>query len=268
MVLKLKNPLSFFDLETTGINIVSDRIVEISILKMMVNGEVIKKTQRINPTVPIPLESSLIHGIYDEDIKDAPTFKSMAKEFARFLEGSDLAGFNILKFDIPVLVEEFLRADVDFDTSKRKVVDVQKIFHMMEKRNLSSAYKFYCQKVLENAHSAEADTIATMEILEAQVQKYEGMDVTDMKGNKLGIIENNIDTLHQLTNKNMVDLAGRMVYDSNGNELFNFGKHRNKKVIEVFRKEPSYYDWMMKGDFPLETKRRLTEIKLRGFNLK
>lgn len=268
MVLKLKNPLSFFDLETTGINIVSDRIVEISILKMMVNGEVIKKTQRINPTIPIPLESSLIHGIYDEDIKDAPTFKSMAKEFAKFLEGSDLAGFNILKFDIPVLVEEFLRADVDFDTSKRKVVDVQKIFHMMEKRNLSSAYKFYCQKVLENAHSAEADTIATMEILEAQVQKYEGMDVSDMKGNKVGVIENNIDTLHQLTNKNMVDLAGRMVYDSTGSEVFNFGKHRNKKVIEVFRKEPSYYDWMMKGDFPLETKRRLTEIKLRGFNLK
>ena len=268
MILKLKNPLSFFDLETTGINIVTDRIVEISIVKMMINGEVIKKTQRINPTIPIPTESSLIHGIYDEDIKDAPTFKSMAKEFAKFLEGSDLAGFNILKFDIPVLVEEFLRADVDFDTSKRKVVDVQKIFHMMEKRNLSSAYKFYCQKNLENAHSAEADTIATMEILEAQVQKYEGMDVTDMKGNKVGIIENDIDTLHRLTNKNMVDLAGRMVYNNEGEEVFNFGKHRNKKVIEVFRNEPSYYDWMMKGDFPLETKRRLTEIKLRGFNSK
>ena len=268
MILKLKNPLSFFDLETTGINIVTDRIVEISIVKMMVNGEIIKKTQRINPTIPIPAESSMIHGIYDEDIKDAPTFKSMAKEFAKFLEGSDLAGFNVLKFDIPVLVEEFLRADVDFDTGKRKIVDVQKIFHMMEKRNLSSAYKFYCRKTLENAHSAEADTIATMEILEAQVQKYDGMDVTDMKGNKVGIIENNIDTLHQLTNKNMVYLAGRMVYDNNGDEIFNFGKHRNKKVIEVFRNEPSYYDWMMKGDFPLETKRRLTEIKLRGFNSK
>lgn len=268
MVLQLKNPLSFFDLETTGINIVTDRIVEISIVKMMVNGEIIKKTQRINPTIPIPLESSLIHGIYDDDIKDAPTFKSMAKEFAKFLEGSDLAGFNVLKFDIPVLVEEFLRADVDFDTSKRKVVDVQKIFHMMEKRNLSSAYKFYCKKNLENAHSAEADTIATMEILEAQVQKYDGMDVTDMKGNKVGVIENNIDTLHSLTNKNMVDLAGRMVYNHNQEEVFNFGKHRNKKVTEVFSKEPSYYDWMMKGDFPLETKRRLTEIKLRGFNSK
>ena len=268
MILKLKNPLAFFDLETTGINIVTDRIVEISIVKMMVNGEIIKKTQRINPTIPIPMESSLIHGIYDDDVKDAPTFKSMAKEFARFLEGSDLSGFNVLKFDIPVLVEEFLRADVDFDTSKRKIVDVQKIFHMMEKRNLSSAYKFYCQKDLENAHSAEADTIATMEILEAQVQKYKGMDVTDMKGNKVGVIENNIDTLHGLTNKNMVDLAGRMVYNSSGDEVFNFGKHRNKKVVEVFRNEPSYYDWMMKGDFPLETKRRLTEIKLRGFNLK
>ncbi|MDN5214247.1 3'-5' exonuclease [Fulvivirgaceae bacterium BMA12] len=268
MILKLKNPLSFFDLETTGINIVADRIVEISIVKVMVNGEVIKKTQRINPTIPIPTESSLIHGIYDEDIKDAPTFKSMAKEFAKFLEGSDLAGFNVLKFDIPVLVEEFLRADIDFDTSNRKVVDVQRIFHMMEKRNLSSAYKFYCDKNLENAHSAEADTIATMEILEAQVQKYDGMDVTDMKGNKLGIIENNIDTLHLLTNKNMVDLAGRMVFNSDGEEVFNFGKHRNKKVSEIFQKEPSYYDWMMKGDFPLETKKRLTEIKLRGFNSK
>ena len=268
MILKLKNPLSFFDLETTGINIVSDRIVEISIVKMMVNGEIIKKTQRINPTIPIPIESSLIHGIYDEDIKDAPTFKSMAKEFVRFLEGSDLAGFNVLKFDIPVLVEEFLRADMDFDTSNRKVVDVQRIFHMMEKRNLSSAYKFYCHKNLENAHSAEADTIATMEILEAQVQKYDGMDVTDMKGNKLGIIENDVDTLHLLTNKNMVDLAGRMVYNNDGDEVFNFGKHRNKKVTEIFQREPSYYDWMMKGDFPLETKKRLTEIKLRGFNLK
>ncbi len=268
MILKLKNPLSFFDLETTGINIVTDRIVEISIVKVMVNGEVIKKTQRINPTIPIPTESSLIHGIYDEDVKDAPTFKSMAKEFAKFLEGSDLAGFNVLKFDIPVLVEEFLRADIDFDTSNRKVVDVQRIFHMMEKRNLSSAYKFYCHKNLENAHSAEADTIATMEILEAQVQKYDGMDVTDMKGNKLGIIENDIDTLHLLTNKNMVDLAGRMVFNSDGEEVFNFGKHRNKKVSEIFQKEPSYYDWMMKGDFPLETKRRLTEIKLRGFNSK
>ena len=266
MMLNLKKPLAFFDLETTGINIVNDRIVEISIAKMMPNGEVIKKTQRINPTIPIPIESSLIHGIYDEDIKDAPTFKAMAKEYAKFLEGCDLSGFNVLKFDIPVLVEEFLRAEVDFDISHRKVVDVQKIFHLMEKRNLSAAYEFYCGKVLQDAHSAEADTLATLEILEAQVKKYEGMEVTDMKGNQIGYIVNDVDKLHQLTNNRLVDLAGRIIYNEAGEEVFNFGKHRNKKVADIFAKEPSYYDWMMKGDFPLDTKRRLTEIKLRGFN--
>ncbi len=268
MSLKLRNPLSFFDLETTGINVVKDRIVEISIVKLLVNGEVVKKTMRVNPTIPIPLESSLIHGIYDEDIKDAPTFKTIAKEIAKFLEGSDLSGFNVLKFDIPVLVEEFLRAEVDFDLSHRKVVDVQRIFHMMEKRNLTAAYKFYCNKDLVDAHSAEADTLATMDILQAQVKLYEGMDVTDMKGNKIGVIENNVDILHQLTNKNLVDLAGRMVFNNEGKEVFNFGKHKNKEVAKIFSAEPSYYDWMMKGDFPLDTKRKLTEIKLRSFNLK
>lgn len=268
MSLKLKNPLSFFDLETTGINVVKDRIVEISIVKLMVNGEIIKKTLRVNPTIPIPLESSLIHGIYDEDIKDAPTFKSIAKEVAKFMEGSDLSGYNVLKFDIPVLVEEFLRAEIDFDLSHRKVVDVQRIFHMMEKRNLTAAYKFYCHKELMNAHSAEADTIATMEVLESQVSMYDGMDVTDMKGNKIGVIENDIDTLHQLTNNNLVDLAGRMVFNNQGKEVFNFGKHKNKEVSKIFDVEPSYYDWMMKGDFALDTKRKLTVIKLRNFNQK
>ena len=169
MQLNLKNPLTVFDLETTGTNIVNDRIVEISVVKLMPNGEEIVKTHKINPTIPIPVESSLIHGIYDEDVKDAPTFKNIAKSLAKFLEGSDLAGFNVLKFDIPVLVEEFLRASVDFDVSKRKVVDAQKIFHMMEKRTLSAAYKFYCGKPLEDAHSAQADTLATAEVLKAQV---------------------------------------------------------------------------------------------------
>ncbi len=268
MSLKLRNPLAFFDLETTGINVVKDRIVEISIVKLLVNGEIVKKTLRVNPTIPIPLESSLIHGIYDDDIKDAPTFKAIAKDISKFLEGSDLSGFNVLKFDIPVLVEEFLRAEVEFDLSHRKVVDVQRIFHMMEKRNLTAAYKFYCEKELIDAHSAEADTMATMDILQAQVIKYEGMDVTDMKGNKIGVIENDVDVLHQLTNKNLVDLAGRMVFNNEGKEVFNFGKHKNKEVSKIFNAEPSYYDWMMKGDFPLDTKRKLTEIKLRSFNLK
>ncbi len=265
MKLHLKNPLTIFDLETTGTNIVKDRIVEISVVKLMPDGEQIIKTTRLNPTVPIPVETSLIHGIYDEDIKDAPTFRNIAKSLAAFLEGSDLGGFNILKFDVPVLVEEFLRADINFDVSKRKIVDVQKIFHMMEKRTLSAAYKFYCDKELTDAHSAEADTLATLAVLEAQVDRYDGMDVLDNLGNKLGQVKNDMESLHELTAGNQVDLAGRMVFNKEGIEVFNFGKHRNKPVSEVLDKEPSYYDWMMKGDFPQETKNRLTEIRLRSF---
>ncbi|MDN5200012.1 exonuclease domain-containing protein [Fulvivirgaceae bacterium BMA10] len=265
MVLNLKNPLSFFDLETTGTNITNDRIVEFSIIKMMVNGETITKTRKINPTIPIPLETSLIHGIYDEDVKDAPTFKSIAKELAKFLEGSDLAGFNILRFDVPILVEEFLRAGVDFEVTNRKLIDAQKIFHLMEKRNLSAAYKFYCNKELKDAHSAEADTKATLEVLESQVKKYEGQTVSDMRGNEIGVIKNDMAILHELTSSKMVDLAGRLILNDQGEEVFNFGKHKNRKISEVFKKEPSYYEWMMNGDFPLDTKRKLTEIKLRGF---
>ncbi|MCG8387943.1 MAG: 3'-5' exonuclease [Cytophagales bacterium] len=266
MQLNLKNPLTVFDLETTGTNIVNDRIVEISVVKLMPNGEEIVKTHKINPTIPIPVESSLIHGIYDEDVKDAPTFKNIAKSLAKFLEGSDLAGFNVLKFDIPVLVEEFLRASVDFDVSKRKVVDAQKIFHMMEKRTLSAAYKFYCGKPLEDAHSAQADTLATAEVLKAQVHKYDGQDVLDNLGKKIGVITNDVESLHNLTASNLVDLAGRMVLNHSGEAVFNFGKHRQKKVVDVLRKEPSYYDWMMNGDFPQDTKRRLTEIKLKALS--
>ncbi|MTI20752.1 3'-5' exonuclease [Fulvivirga sp. RKSG066] len=265
MTLHLKNPLTFFDLETTGTNIVKDRIVEISVVKVMPNGEVITKTNKVNPTVAIPHETSLIHGIYDEDIKDCPTFKNIAKSFAQFLEGSDLAGFNILKFDVPMLVEEFIRAGVDFDVSKRKLVDAQKIFHMMEKRTLSAAYKFYCGKTLDDAHSAEADTKATLEVLKAQVEKYQGQEVVDNLGNKIGVIENDVETLHNLTKSNLVDLAGRVVLNRDGIEVFNFGKHRNTPVTLVFKKDPSYYDWMMKGDFPQNTKQVLTEIKLRAF---
>jgi DNA polymerase III subunit epsilon len=264
MKLNLKKPLTFFDLETTGTNVVQDRIVEISVVKMMPSGELITKTNKINPTVPIPIETSLIHGIYDEDVKDANTFKNIAKSLVQFLEGSDLAGFNILKFDVPLLVEEFLRVGVDFDVSKRKLIDAQKIFHMMEKRTLSAAYQFYCGKSLDNAHSAEADTLATLEVLQAQIEKYEGEECIDNLGKKLGIIENNMDSLHKLTSSNMVDLAGRMVFNNDGKEVFNFGKHRSRPVTEVLAKEPNYYNWMMNGDFAQDTKRKLTEIKLRG----
>ncbi len=263
-MLKLKNPLVVFDLETTGTNIANDRIVEMALLKVMPDGTVEEKSRRINPTIPIPLETSLIHGIYDEDVKDEPNFKQVAKSLATWLEGCDLAGFNILKFDVPMLVEEFLRANVDFEVDNRKLVDAQKIFHLMEKRNLSAAYQFYCGKPLENAHSALADTQATYEVLMAQIDKYEGETVKDLLGKELGTITNDMNILHELTNQKMVDLAGRMVYNDKGEETFNFGKHRGKLVSEVLQKEPSFYDWMMKGDFPLDTKRRLTKIRLRN----
>ncbi len=267
MKLNLKNPLTFFDLETTGTNVVKDRIVEISVVKVMPDGETIVKTNKINPTVPIPIETSLIHGIYDEDVKEAKTFKSVAKSLAQFLEGSDLAGFNILKFDVPLLVEEFLRAGVDFDVSKRKLIDAQKIFHMMEKRTLSAAYKFYCDKSLDDAHSAEADTLATLAVLEAQVEKYNGQDMVDNLGKKIGTIENDMAILHELTSSNLVDLGGRMVLNKDGKEVFNFGKHRNRLVSEVLEKEPGYYNWIMNGDFAQDTKRKLTEIKLRSMKM-
>ena len=186
MKLNLRNPLCFFDLETTGINITNDRIIEIAVIKMMPNGEVIHKTNLLNPTIPIPEETALIHGIRDEDVKEKPTFKEVAKEYAKFLEGADLGGFNIMKFDVPVLVEEFLRAGVDFEYSRKKIIDAQKIFHLMEKRTLSAAVQFYLNKPLESSHTAEADAVASMEVLLAQVERYEGQDVTDSLGKKIG----------------------------------------------------------------------------------
>lgn len=263
-MLKLKNPLVVFDLETTGTNVSTDRIVEMALIKIMPDGTIEEKERRINPTVPIPLETSLIHGIYDEDVKDEPNFKQVAKSLATWLEGCDLAGFNILKFDVPMLVEEFLRANVDFEVDQRKLIDAQKIFHLMEKRNLSAAYKFYCNETLENAHSALADTKATMDVLIAQIEKYEDQHVVDLLGKDLGIIKNDMAVLHELTNQKMVDLAGRIVLNDKGEEVFNFGKHRGKPVAEVLQKEQSFYDWMMKGDFPLDTKRKLTKIRLRN----
>lgn len=260
--LKLKKPLAFFDLETTGVDVMKDRIVEISIVKALPGGETVIKTHRVNPTIPIPAETSLIHGIYDEDVRDAPTFKVIARSLAQFLDGCDLAGYNCNRFDIPLIVEEFLRANVDFDLKNRKLIDVQRIFHLMEPRTLTAAYKFFCGKFLENAHSAEADTLATAEILEAMIERYKGQSVRDERGTEI-VIGNDVDTLNKIMINNNVDLMGRMVYNPEGLEVFNFGKHKGRPVTDVLLKEPSFYDWFLKGDFPLDSKRRLTEIKLR-----
>lgn len=256
MQLNLKNPLVFFDLETTGINIVKDRIVEISFVKVHPNGKEESKTRRINPEMPIPPESTAIHGITDEDVKDCPTFKEIAKSLAAQIEGCDLAGYNSNRFDIPLLAEEFLRAGVDIDLNKRKFVDVQTIFHKMEQRTLAAAYKFYCDKSLENAHTAEADTMATYEVLKAQLDRYPEL-------------QNDINFLSQYSSyTNNVDFAGRMVYNDKGEEVINFGKYKGRLVEEVLKNDPGYYSWIMNGDFPLNTKKILTEIKLRGFNSK
>ena len=267
MQLNLKNPLVFFDLETTGINISQDRIVELAFLKVMPNGETEKKVHLVNPTIPIPEEAAMIHGIRDEDVADKPTFKELAKNLAKFLEGCDLGGFNIVRFDVPLLVEEFLRAGVDFEVSQRKLIDAQKIFFLMEQRTLTAAYKFYCGKELEGAHGAEADNDATYEVFKAQIEMYLGQPVTDASGRDLGKIENDMAAIHHLVASNMVDLAGRIVLNDNNEEVFNFGKHKGRPVADVFKKEPGYYDWMMQGDFPLDTKRKLTKIKLRGFQM-
>lgn len=264
MKLNLKIPLCFFDLETTGINITQDRILEIAVIKVMPNGEVLRKSNVVNPTIPIPAESTAIHGISEADVNDKPTFKEVAKDYAKFFEGADLAGFNILKFDVPMLVEEFLRAGVEFDYSRKKLIDAQKIFHLMEKRSLSAAFKFYCGKDMTDAHSAEADTQATLDVLYAQIERYENQDVTDGLGKKIGVIKNDMEVLNKLTASDLVDLAGRITRNQKGEPVFNFGKHKNKPVLQVFKEEPSYYDWMMNGDFPMDTKRRLTEIKLSG----
>lgn len=269
MNLNLKRPIAFIDLETTGVDVAVDRIVEISILKVHPDGAKELKTKRVNPGIPIPLTSSEIHGIYDKDVKDEPKFGNIAKSLLEFLTNCDLAGYNSNKFDVPLLVEEFLRAGLDFDTRQRKLVDVQNIFHQMEQRTLAAAYKFYCQKELENAHSAEADINATYQILLAQLEKYNQTEFIDKKGNKSVPVVNDIDALHQFTYlTNNADLAGRIIFDEKGKEVFNFGKHKGKRVEEVLKAEPSYYSWMMNGDFPLYTKKILTAIKLRELNTK
>lgn len=257
MKLKLKNPIVFFDLETTGTNINTDRIVEISYLKIYPNGNEESKTMRINPEMHIPEASTAIHGITDEDVKDCPTFKQVARNVARDFEGADIAGFNSNRFDIPVLAEEFIRAEVnEIDLSRHNFIDVQVIFHKMEQRTLSAAYKFYCEKNLEDAHTAEADTRATYEVLQAQLDRYPEL-------------QNDVHFLSDFSSftKN-VDFAGRMVYDENGTEVFNFGKYKGQPVSEVLRRDPGYYSWILNSDFTLNTKAVLTRIKLKEFNLK
>lgn len=253
MNLNLANPIVFFDLETTGINVAKDRIVEISVLKVFPNGKEEQKTMRINPEMHIPEESSKIHGIYDEDIKDCPTFKTVGKELARYIEGCDLGGYNSNRFDIPLLAEEFLRVDIDFDMSRRKFVDVQTIFHKMEQRTLSAAYRFYCDKSLEDAHTAAADTTATYEVLKAQLERYEDK------------LENSIDFLSKFSAQTRnVDFMGFIIYNDKDVEIFNFGKFKGVPVEKVLKEQFGYYDWMMKSDFPLYTKKMLTKIKLRS----
>lgn len=251
MKLQLKNPIVFFDLETTGTNFVTDRIVEISYHKVSPNGREETKTIRVNPGMPIPKGASEIHGIYDADVADCPTFRMVAKNIARDIEGCDLAGFNSNRFDIPLLAEEFLRADVDIDMTKRKFVDVQVIFHKMEQRTLSAAYKFYCGRTLEDAHTAEADTRATYEVLMSQLDRYPEL-------------QNDMAFLAEISSYNRnVDFAGRMVYDDKGVEVFNFGKYKGESVSEVLKRDPGYYSWILNSDFTLNTKAVLTKIRLR-----
>ncbi|MEJ5056396.1 exonuclease domain-containing protein [Sphingobacterium sp. MYb382] len=261
MELHLKRPLAFFDLETTGVNISTDRIVEIAILKVLPSGEEQVLTMRINPERPIPVESSMFHGIYDEDIKDVETFKQRAQEVADFIGDADLAGYNSNKFDIPMLMEEFIRAGNSFSLEGRSFVDVQNIFHQMEQRTLKAAYKFYCNESLENAHTAEADVRATYYVLKAQLSKYDDVAYEDKHGNVSKPVVNDVEALHKFTNlSNPVDFAGRLVFDADGDPTINFGKHKGRKVTEVFDVEPSYYAWMQNGDFPLYTKRVLETL--------
>lgn len=252
MKLNLKRPMVFFDLETTGTDISSDRIVEISMVKVMPDGEKIIKTRRINPEMPIPAEATAVHHITDEDVRDQPTFRQVAKSLREFVVGCDFCGFNSNRFDLPLLAEEFMRVGVDVDFFTRaKYVDVQNIFHKKEERTLVAAYRFYCGKELEAAHSADADTMATYEVLCSQLDRYSDL-------------ENSVEFLSEFSSRGKtVDFAGRIGYNDKGEEVFNFGKYRDQSVEAIFRKEPGYYDWIMNGDFPNYTKKKFTEIKLR-----
>ena len=247
-MLQLNRPIAFIDLETTGVNLSSDRIVEIAIIKLMTDGTKLVKRKLINPQMPIPQVTSDIHGITDDMVKDAPTFKQVANEIKQFIENCDLAGYNSNRFDIPILMEEFLRAEIELDLLDRKMVDVQHIFYTMEPRTLTAAYKFFCSKELVNAHSAEADVDATIEVLQAQVERYPQL------GNSIETI------LNCIGEDKLVDYARRFCFDEKGVEVFNFGKYKGRSVVDTLKNEPQYYDWMMRGEFPLHTKKKLTEL--------
>lgn len=267
MQLNLTKPIIFFDIESTGVNVGQDKIIEICLLKVFPDGKQEIRTYRINPERHIPEQATKIHGITDEDVKDRGPFKYYAKELNAFIGNSDLAGYNSNKFDIPLLVEEFLKAEVDFEISNRRFVDVMNIFHKMESRTLKAAYKFYCGKELIDAHSAEADTKATYEILLAQLDRYNGVEYEDHEGKITTPVVNDVKALHEFTrNSNWVDMVGHLVYDSNGKECINFGKYKGRIVEEIFKNDPSYFSWMMNADFPLSTKKVITEIKLRSFS--
>lgn len=254
MKLNLKTPIIFFDLETTGVDVSKDRIVEICYIKVFPNGNETSRTMRINPGMHIPEQSSAVHGITDDDVKDCPTFKEVAKEIAKDFEGCDIAGFNSNRFDLPLLAEEFLRAQVDIDLSRHRAIDVQVIYHKLEQRTLSAAYKFYCGRDLQNAHSALADTQATYEILKAQLDKYPED------------LQNDMEFLSKFSSfTRNVDFAGRIVYDDNNNEIFNFGKYKGERVDAVLQRDPGYYSWIMNGDFSLNTKQVLTRIKMKKY---
>lgn len=253
MELKLQKPIVFFDLETTGVNAIHDRIVEISYIKVFPDGNEESKTLRINPERHIPEQSSAIHGIYDEDVKDCPTFKQVAREIAAIFVNSDIAGFNSNYFDVPMLVEEMLRAGIDFDITKCRLIDVQNIYHKLEQRTLSAAYKFYCGKNLEDAHSAQADTRATYEVLKAQLDKYPDK------------LNNDVQFLSSFSKMNdNVDFAGRIIYNDKHIPVFNFGKYKGQSVEDVLARDPGYYGWMMQGDFPQNTKQVLTKLRLKA----
>lgn len=267
MKLNLNKPIVFFDLETTGTNIIKDRIVEISMLKVHPDGKEELYTQRINPGISVSEEAEKVHGLSNEDLKNEPYLAEVGSQITSFIGNSDLAGYNLNRFDIPLLVEEFLRNEIDFDISNRNVVDVQNIFHKMEQRTLKAAYKFYCNKNLDDAHSAEADAKATYEILQSMVERYKNVEYEDKEGNKSTPVVNDIEALDKFSKYHRhADLMGQIIYNRDNKEVFNFGKYKGKVVEEVFRKEPQYYDWMMKADFPNSTKKLITAIKLRGFN--
>lgn len=262
--LKLSRPIAFFDLETTGTNVVTDRIVEISIFRVMPDGSTDSMTRLVNPTIPIPPEVTAIHGIKNADVANAPTFAQLAPALDAFLKNCDLAGYNSNRFDVPMLIEEFLRCDIQFDIKKRRLIDVQNIFHKMEPRTLKAAYKFYCGKELVDAHEAEADTKATYEILLSQIERYDGVEYEDRDGKKTAPIVNDMQALHDFSyNHNNADLVGHIGFNRQGKEIFNFGKHKNRIVEDVFSNEPQYYDWMMKADFPLSTKSVIQHVMLR-----